>query len=178
MKTISGIPTSEKILVNEVGNKELRKNHSFKLEQSGESAFHHIRITNQTPIDQLLIEKKITIDQHHAGIQYSEIIYKAGAFLKSPSFEFRDMKNNFSPPAPPTRVIILSGVQKYLRTEASPKVESLLWKVVAREKTPRELEVTPLRFGLEMLNNYWYPKIRRSPDRSTQIQKIFLQSLG
>ena len=92
---MSGIPTS-KIILNELGNKELRERHTYSLKKGENSPFHHIKISNQTPIDQLLLDKKISLDQHQNGIRYIEIIFKAGANLQSPSWEFRDMKNNFT----------------------------------------------------------------------------------
>tara|TARA_R100001480_G_scaffold11734_1_gene20426 strand:- start:29 stop:436 length:408 start_codon:yes stop_codon:yes gene_type:complete len=134
-----------------------------------------MRVTNQTPIDKLLIEKTISIDQHHVGTKYTEIVFKSGAYLRSPSWEFRDMKNNHTPPPPPTRTLVLSGVQKYLQKEASSSVEILLWNVVAREKTPRDHEIDPLRFGLDILSDYWYP--RRKTKQEVSLQKMVLQAL-
>ena len=166
----------DEISVNEIGNKELRNHHTVTIEKSEDTAFHRMRVVNQTPIDQLLIEKKIDVDQHYVGIRYTKIVFKSGANVSSPSFEFRDMKNNFQLPNPPMRVMILSGVQKYLSNETSPEVESLLWDVVAREKIPREHEITPLKFALDALNNYWYPT--RETSQVLSLQKILLKSLG
>ena len=166
----------DEISVNEIGNKELRDRHTVTIEKSEDTAFHRMRVVSQTPIDKLLLEKKIDVDQHHVGIRYTKIVFKSGANVSSPSFEFRDNKNNFMPPSPPMRVMILSGVQKYLRKETSPEIESLLFNVVAREKTPRENEVTPLRFALDALNNYWYPT--RKTSQVLSLQKILLKSLG
>ena len=119
-KITNGQQTS-KIILNELGNKELRKRHSYSLDKGENSPFHHMKVNDQTPIDKLLIEKTISIDQHHVGTKYTEIVFKSGAYLKSPSWEFRDMKNNHTPPPPPTRALILTGEQKYLQKQASPK---------------------------------------------------------
>jgi len=172
-KITNGIPTS-KILVNELANKELRERHTYSLKKGENSPFHHIKISNQTPIDQLLLDKKISLDQHQNGIRYIEIIFKAGTNLQSPSWEFRDMKNNFKKPQPPTRALVLSGVQKYLQKNASPRVEILLWNVLAKEKTPRENDINPLRFGLDMLNDYWFP--RRKSSQEVLLQKMVLKA--
>ena len=173
-KTTSGQQTS-KIIVNELGNKELRERHTYSLDKGEHSPFHHMKVTDQTPIDKLLIEKTISVDQHQVGVRYTEIIFKAGANLKSPSWEFRDMKNNHTPPPPPTRTLVLSGVQKYLQNEASPKVEILLWNVIAKEKTPRDHEIDPLRFGLDVLSDYWFPK--RKSKQEVKLQRMVLQAL-
>jgi len=173
-KITNGQQTS-KIVFNELGNKELASRHSFSLRKGENSPFHHMKVTDQVPIDKLLIEKKITVDQHHVGEKYTEIIFKSGANVGSPSWEFRDMKNNFKPPSPPTRTLILSGVQKYLQKHASPKVEILLWNVVAKEKTPRDHEIDPLRFGLDVLSDYWFPK--RKTQQEVKLQKMILHSL-
>ena len=58
----------------------------------------------------------------------------------------------------------------------SPEIESLLWDVVARERTPRNFEINPLRFALDALNNYWYPT--RETSQVLSLQKILLKSLG
>ena len=65
-KITNGQQTS-KIVVNELGNKELRSRHSYSLRKGEHSPFHHMKVTDQVPIDKLLIEKKITVDQHHVG---------------------------------------------------------------------------------------------------------------
>jgi|TARA_R100001244_G_scaffold876_1_gene1575 hypothetical protein len=173
-KITNGQQTS-KIILNELGNKELRERHTYSIDKGEHTPFHHMRVTNQTPIDQLLIEKTISIDQHHVGIRYTEVVFKSGAYLRSPSWEFRDMKNNHTPPPPPTRALILTGVQKYLQKQASPRVEILLWNVVAKEKTPRDHEIDPLRFGLDILSDYWYP--RRKTKQEVSLQKMVLQAL-
>ena len=84
------------------------------------------------------------------------------------------MKNNFKKPQPPTRALILSGVQKYLQKNASPSVEILLWNVLAKEKTPRENDINPLRFGLDMLNDYWFPS--RKSSQEVLLQKMVLKA--
>ena len=83
-KITSGQQTS-KIVFNELGNKELASRHSFSLKKGENSPFHHMKVTDQVPIDKLLIEKKITVDQHHVGEKYTEIIFKSGANVGSPS---------------------------------------------------------------------------------------------
>jgi hypothetical protein len=70
---------------------------------------------------------------------------------------------------------VLSGVQKYLQKHASPRVEILLWNVVAKEKTPRDHEIDPLRFGLDVLSDYWFP--RRKTQQEVKLQKMILHSL-
>ena len=172
-KITNGQQTS-KIILNELGNKELRERHTYSIDKGEHTPFHHMRVTNQTPIDQLLIEKTISIDQHHVGIRYTEVVFKSGAYLRSPSWEFRDMKNNHTPPPPPTRALILTGVQKYLQKQASPRVEILLWNVLAKEKTPRENDINPLRFGLDMLNDYWFPS--RKSSQEVLLQKMVLKA--
>ena len=128
-KITNGQQTS-KIILNELGNKELRERHTYSIDKGEHTPFHHMRVTNQIPIDQLLIEKTISIDQHHVGVRYTEIVFKSGANVRSPSWEFRDMKNNHTPPPPPPRALLLDVLSDYWYPRRKTKQEVKLQRMV------------------------------------------------
>lgn len=85
-------PKKKEVIKKEVldqGTPELSKKFQVRPELINRRNQVHLRVTDQTIFDRLLLEDKITLDQHNAADQFAVLVHKAGFIgLKAPRYEY------------------------------------------------------------------------------------------
>jgi len=136
------------------GTEELRQKHRVEFESIDlRGVFKRARVTDQTYIDCLFLEKLITAPQYSAAEEYMYLMLKSGAFLRSPGWEDgprstgRDKGKAMS-----SRIMAISGARDRLRREAGPDATLAVDLAVASDAP---VSVALLRQGLDVLSMYF-----------------------
>ena len=138
----------------ECGTEELREKHKVEWESLDlRGIFRRARVLDQTYVDTLFLEKKISAAQYSAAEEYLALLLKSGSFLASPGFEQGvTVTGSDKSRAMASRIMAISGARSRLRKNASADVRLAVDLAIGANV---KVHISPLREGLDILANYF-----------------------
>ena len=140
----------------EKGTDELRDKHSVVAEALDyRGLMTRARVLDQTSLDILFLERKVTAPQHSAGECFLDVLVRSGGAPKScdPSAvsfgTLRDAERSLS-----SRIMVASGAYRVLARE-SKEVQDATIIVVTRNVRPNVKSLSLIRRGLNALVGYF-----------------------
>ena len=146
----------------ECGTEELRKKHRVEFERIDmRGRFRRAKVTDQTKIDCLFLDLKITAPQYSAAEEYMDLLLKSGVFLKSPGFDSgpeltgRDKSRSMA-----SRIMAISGARSRLRKDAGTEATLAVDLAIGANAN---VDIHLLRTGLDVLVSYFGTTGMRDP---------------
>ena len=138
----------------ECGTSELRDKHRVEWEALDlRGIFRRARVLDQTHVDTLFLEKKISAAQYSAAEEYLALLLKSGVFLASPGFEEGvTVTGSDKSRAMASRIMAISGARSRLRRDASADVRLAVDLAIGANV---KVHIIPLREGLDILADYF-----------------------
>jgi hypothetical protein len=150
----------------ESGTDELKARHRVEWERLDlKGLFRRARVVDQCEIDRLFLSKEISASQYEAGQEYLASLFKAGSFIKSPSFEasiggsVKDVEKRIS-----LRIMAASAARSAL-SRSGIEATRLVDLTVGLNRKVRSRELRVLRRGLDCLARFYGTESVADPRR-------------
>ena len=138
----------------ECGTSELREKYKVEWESLDmRGIFRRARVLDQTYVDTLFLQKKISAAQYSAAEEYLALLLKSGVFVPSPGFEEGvAMTGSDKSRAMASRIMAISGARSRLRRDVDSRARLAVDLAIGGNL---KVHVAPLRRGLDVLADYF-----------------------